>query len=81
MVIWESSQWLGKNIVQSNGNKKSRKAQVGALATAIKLEITYENGVKPLNNQTNNPMFSKGSFPRVFRTPNCAAKGFKPCQN
>ena len=26
MVVWESSQWLGKNIVRSTGKKNSRKA-------------------------------------------------------
>ena len=35
MVMWESSQWLGKNIVQSTGLKNSRKAWIGALAAAI----------------------------------------------
>ena len=31
MVLWESSQWLGKNIVRSTGKKNSRKAWIGAL--------------------------------------------------
>ena len=35
MVMWESSQWLGQNIVWSTGQKNSRKAWIGALATAI----------------------------------------------
>ena len=35
MVMWESSQWLGKNIVQSTGHKNSRKAWIGALAAVI----------------------------------------------
>ena len=35
MVMWERSQWLGKNIVQNTGKKNSRKAWIGALATAI----------------------------------------------
>ena len=35
MVMWESSHWLGKNIVRSTGKKKSRKAWIGALDTAI----------------------------------------------
>ena len=35
MVMWESSRWLGKNVVQSTGKKNSRKAWVGALAAAI----------------------------------------------
>ena len=35
MVTWKSNQWLGKNIVQSNGRKNSRKALIGVLADAI----------------------------------------------
>ena len=35
MGVWESSQWLGKNIVRSTGYKNSRKAWIGALAAAI----------------------------------------------
>ena len=35
MVMWESSQWLGKNIVRSTGLTYSRKAWICALATAI----------------------------------------------
>ena len=35
MVMWESSQWLGKNIVRSTGKESSRKAWIGALAAAI----------------------------------------------
>ena len=35
MIRLESSQWLGKNIVQSNGQKTSRNALSGALAAAI----------------------------------------------
>ena len=35
MVMWESSQWLGKNIVWSPGWKKLRKARLGALAAVI----------------------------------------------
>ena len=31
MVMWLSSQWLGKNIVQSADKKNSRKAWIGAL--------------------------------------------------
>ena len=34
-VTWESSQWLGKNIVRSTGLKNSRKVWIGALAAAI----------------------------------------------
>ena len=35
MFMWESSQWLGKNIMQSTGQKNSRKARIGALASTI----------------------------------------------
>ena len=35
MVMWESSQWLKKNIVRSTGYKHSRKAWIGALAAVI----------------------------------------------
>ena len=35
MVMWESSQWFGKNIVLSTGYMNSRKAWIGALAAAI----------------------------------------------
>ena len=38
MVMWESSQWRGKNIVRSTGKKNSRKAWIGALPTVIKLK-------------------------------------------
>ena len=38
MAMWESSQWLGKNIVRSTGQKNSRKARMGALAAAILLK-------------------------------------------
>ena len=34
MVTWESSHWLGKNIVRSAGLQNSRKAWIGVLATA-----------------------------------------------
>ena len=34
--MWESSQWLGNNIVQSTGEKRTpRKAWIGALAVLI----------------------------------------------
>ena len=35
LVMWKRNQWLGKNIVQSNGQKNSRKALIGVLADAI----------------------------------------------
>ena len=35
MVMWESSQWLGGNIVQSTGKKNSRKALIHALAATM----------------------------------------------
>ena len=35
MVILESSQWLGKNIVQSTGKKNSRKTWIGILTAMI----------------------------------------------
>ena len=35
MVMWESSQWLGKNIVQSAGKRNSREAWIGALAAEV----------------------------------------------
>ena len=35
MVMLESSQWLGKNIVQNADYKNSRKAWMGALAAGI----------------------------------------------
>ena len=38
MVMWESNQWRGKNIVRSTGFKKKkdpRKAWIGTLAAAI----------------------------------------------
>ena len=35
IIMLESSQWLGKNIVWSTGLKNSRKAWIGALATSI----------------------------------------------
>ena len=35
MVMWESSQWLGKNIMRNNSSVNSRKAWLGALAAAI----------------------------------------------
>ena len=38
MIIRESSQWLGKNIVRCTGIKDSRKALIGALAAAINLK-------------------------------------------
>ena len=38
MVMWESSQWLGKTIMQSAGKKNPRKAWMGALGAVIWLE-------------------------------------------
>ena len=38
MVMWESSQGLGKNIVRSTGYKSSRKAWTGALPAAMLLK-------------------------------------------
>ena len=35
MVVWESSQCLGKNIVWSTGSKNFRKTWIGVLAAAI----------------------------------------------
>ena len=35
MVTWDSSQWLGKNIVRNTGWKNSRKAWIGALVAVI----------------------------------------------
>ena len=35
VVIWESSQWLGKNIVRSNSKKNSKKAWIGALPATM----------------------------------------------
>ena len=35
LVMWESSQWLGKNIVQSTDQKNSWKAWLGALAATV----------------------------------------------
>ena len=35
VVMWESSQWFGKNIVLSTGWKNYRKEWIGALAAAI----------------------------------------------
>ena len=35
MVMWERSQWLGKNIVQSTGLKNSRRATISGLVTSI----------------------------------------------
>ena len=49
--IWESSQWLGKNIVQSTGIKSSRKTWTVDLA-ALMNEMTLNIGIK-LINQTN----------------------------
>ena len=42
MVMWESSQWLGKNIVWSTGKKNSRKARIGALVATIKLKCSWK---------------------------------------
>ena len=41
MVIWESSQYLGKKIVQSTGKRDSRKTWMGALAMEIKHQIFH----------------------------------------
>ena len=35
IVVWESSQWLGNNIVRSTGERNSRKAWIGALVAAM----------------------------------------------
>ena len=35
MVLWESSQWLGLNILRSTRLKNSRKVWIGALSVAI----------------------------------------------
>ena len=35
MVMRESSEWLGKDIVRSTGKKNSRKAWIGALAAVM----------------------------------------------
>ena len=42
LVIWESSQWLWKNTVQSTGQKNSRKAWIGVLAATIWLEYCWK---------------------------------------
>ena len=34
-VMWEGSQWLGKNIVCSAGKKNSREVWIGALANMM----------------------------------------------
>ena len=54
MVMWESSQWLGKNIVPSTGKKNCRKAWVGTLASEIWLKTcwkrrytTYDQSILP----------------------------------
>ena len=36
--MWESNQWLGKNIVLKTAKKHSIKALIGALATMILLK-------------------------------------------
>ena len=35
MVMWESSQWLGKNIKQHTVKKNSQNVRTGALAAAM----------------------------------------------
>ena len=42
LVLWESSQWLGKNIVQSTGWKNSRKAYICALASTMQLKYYWK---------------------------------------
>ena len=43
MVMWESSQWFGKNIVQSSPKKNSWKAWIGAIPAMV---YTFENGIE-----------------------------------
>ena len=38
MVMWESNQWLGKNVVRSTGKKISGKAWIDGQAAAIELK-------------------------------------------
>ena len=59
MVMWESSQWLGRNIVQSTGKKNSKKAWIGALAAVIQLEYRSKwrwNIIESINQ----PLIEKG---------------------
>ena len=51
ILMWESSQWLGKNNVRSTGKTKSRKAWIGALARRDSIETTLKT---PFNQSTIN---------------------------
>ena len=55
MVTWESSQWLGKNIVRSTDEKNSRKALISALAAVISAKYCWTmalNTIQSINNMT-----------------------------
>ena len=53
MFKWESSRWLGKNIVQSTGQKNSSKVWIGALAAAIQILLkTVLNTIQSINQKT-----------------------------
>ena len=55
IFLWESRQWLGKNIVQSTGLKNSSKVWISTLAAAI-IEITLEtafNTIQSINQPIN----------------------------
>ena len=49
MVKWESSQWLGKNIVQSTGKRNSGKAWIGVLTAVIYLKYCWKWHQTPYN--------------------------------
>ena len=51
IVMWDRSQWLEKNIVRSPSKNNSRKAWIGALASAIQMVLkTTSNTVQSLEN-------------------------------
>ena len=66
MVMWESSQWLGKNIVQSTCKNNSRKAWVGCTGCHDVTEITFKkviNTIQSINQNSTLYHTAKNSDP------------------
>ena len=53
MVMWKSSQWLGKNIVQSTGQENSMKAWIGHM------KFTDIEKFRPMSACSNNGLCSE----------------------
>ena len=69
VVIWESGQWLGKNIVWSTSQKNSRKAWTGALAASIILLKTVLNTIQSIEDvNTKFVLRGSGFTPTVIIT-------------